>query len=491
MPYTDLAESLRAHFEAADYTLDAVLDRLGEAGQAGLVRNQTMPARGVLGADADPQATLIRLFPLQQPVAADAAARALPVPELVRPGLLESAGDQVRAAIDIRPYGFEDAQGDWSGWVASDLMPGLDGQTTPTRPDYVLGISPASTTLAQLTIPDRVGRALDLGTGCGVQALHLARHADRIVATDLNPRALDLARLTAALNRVEVGFARGDLYAPVADQLFDLIVTNPPYVISPPTASEATLTYRETNRPSDGLVEQVVRDGVARLAPGGTLQVLANWVSDDWRDRLPSWVDGTDADLWVIERERLDVHSYIELWLTDAGLAGSPGWDDAYRNWLDYFAAQSITGVSMGWITLVRAGRPTPLISTEIWPHAVAQPVGPAISAQRAADTLANLPDAELLATALRLAEGIVQETFGEPGAADPAHIVLRSHFGLCRAIEVDTALGGVLGACDGELSLGVLIAAVAGLLGADEAELVLRLLPGVRDAIRDGIVIA
>ena len=50
---------------------------------------------------------------------------------------------------------------------------------TPIRPDFVLGVSSASSTLAQLTVRDPVGRALDLGTGCGVQSLHLARHAER------------------------------------------------------------------------------------------------------------------------------------------------------------------------------------------------------------------------------------------------------------------------------------------------------------------------
>ena len=67
----------------------------------------------------------------------------------------------------------------------------------------MLGVSAASASLAQLTLRRPVGRALDLGTGCGVQSLHLARHADAVVATDLNPRALDLARITFALNGID------------------------------------------------------------------------------------------------------------------------------------------------------------------------------------------------------------------------------------------------------------------------------------------------
>ena len=76
--------------------------------------------------------------------------------------------------MDLRPYATDEAD----FLVFSDLTPGLDTQSTPMRPDFVLGLSSASSTLAQLTVRRPVGSALDLGTGCGVQTLHLARHAD-------------------------------------------------------------------------------------------------------------------------------------------------------------------------------------------------------------------------------------------------------------------------------------------------------------------------
>ena len=85
----------------------------------------------------------------------------------------------------------------------SDLTPGLDSHVAPMRSDFVLGLSSASSTLAQLTIRRPVASALDLGTGCSVQTLHLATHAETITATDVNPRALELAALTLTLNGVE------------------------------------------------------------------------------------------------------------------------------------------------------------------------------------------------------------------------------------------------------------------------------------------------
>ncbi len=140
----------------------------------------------------------------------------------------------------------------------------------------MLGISPASTSLAQLTLRHDVATALDLGTGCGVQALHLAGHADRVVATDVNQRALDLARFNAELNEVadRVDVRNGSFFEPVAGERFDLISTNPPFVISPATGrNEQRLVYRDSGMPGDQVVEHIVRTAPAhlsrrRLVPG-------------------------------------------------------------------------------------------------------------------------------------------------------------------------------------------------------------------------------
>ena len=60
-----------------------------------------------------------------------------------------------------------------------------------------------------------------------MQSLHLARHADEVVATDLNPRALALARLTFALNGIGLDLRLGTCTQPVAGERFDLITSQP------------------------------------------------------------------------------------------------------------------------------------------------------------------------------------------------------------------------------------------------------------------------
>lgn len=491
-------DRLRDRLLAAGYTVDSVLARLGAAGRAGLGRNSTVPARAALGPAAgdDAQATLLRLWVLQDAVPARAVALALGedlLGSLLAAGLIESdAAGAVRAPAPIRPYGAEAGPSTEAvaGWICHDRLPNLDARSERVRADHVLGGSPASTTLAQLTLRRPVGAALDLGTGCGVQSLHLAGHAGRVVATDLNPRALELARVSLRLSGVDADLRLGSLYEPVAGERFDLIVSNPPYVMAPPAPAGERLTYREGSLPGDDLVRRVVVEGARHLAPDGTLQVLCNWAvtaAEPWTERLAGWLRPTGCDALVIERERLDPYEYIEMWLADAGLDRAPDHADRYRAWLDYLAGLGVVGVGLGWISLRNAGRAHPDLRLEEWPFDVHQPVGDAFAAQHRAVDLAERTDAALLATRWRVLPGVVQETTGRPGAADPEHIVLRQGFGLARAVEVDTGLAALVGACDGDLTASEIIAALATLLEVDAEALAADLTPRLRALVADG----
>ena len=480
---------LAAAFTGHDYTVDAVIALIGEPAQRALGRNSTVAAVGAIGDRLDPLAVLTLLWPLQRVVARPAVESALPglIEPLIGAGILVDRGGTVAAGVDIRPYASDDGA---AGWIASDLSPNLDTASAPMRSDWVLGVSPASTTLAQLTVRRPVRRALDLGTGCGVQALHLARHAASVTATDLNPRAIELARLTTSINAVKVDLRLGSLYQPVAGERFDLITSNPPYVMSPPSRDADRLTYREGDLVGDGLVEHVVRRGVDHLAESGVLQVLGNWAhrrGQEWQERLAGWVAGTGCDAHIVQRETLDPYEYIELWLADAGLAGTDGYRDRYTVWLDYFDGLGIEAVGMGWLVLHRAGRDQPQVRIEDWPYPVEQPIGPAFAAELdAVNLVAGLSDQQILQRHWRLAD-VVEETSGIPGEADPQHIVLRQHRGFRRARTMDTETAAILGACDGELSLEQIIASVALLLGADLGSVRQRMLAAVDDLVVDG----
>ncbi|MEW2396353.1 class I SAM-dependent methyltransferase [Streptomyces sp. NPDC046862] len=479
----DVAARLRDALIRAAFTADGLLELLGAPAYAALARSETVPALRATRGDT-PLETLVRLFLLQQPVASARVADVLPVDACLESGWLvragghveghagdsEDSGGDLAATVDVRPYGGPDGE-DW--FIVSDLgcAVGGAGGIGSREEGVVLGVGGASTTLAGITVRTPVGAALDLGTGSGIQALHATRHATRVTATDVNPRALHITALTLALSAAPAADLReGSLFEPVRDdETYDLIVSNPPFVISP----GARLTYRDGGMGGDDLCRALVRQAGERLNEGGFAQFLANWQhveGEDWQDRLRSWVP-RGCDAWIVQREVQDVTQYAELWLRDAGdhRGDAAEYQARYDAWLDEFEARKVRAVGFGWITLRKTGAAEPSITVEEWPHPVEQPLGDTVRAHfERLDYLRGHDDAALLTGHFRLVEEIVQEQVGLPGAEDPEHVVLRQNRGMRRATKVDTVGAGFAGVCDGTLSAGRILDAIAQLVGED-----------------------
>ena len=479
----DWIPRLRDALVAADYTF-GVSDLLGATAHAALSRNETTPGlRRTTG--GSPRETMTRLWLLQATAPLADVERALPglVDELCVAGILERSVGEVAARVDLRPYAADDR----NLWVLGDLTPGLDGGPNRVGPDHVLGISPAATSLAQLTVRQPVGSALDLGTGCGVQSLHLAAHAQKIVATDVNQRALWITGLNAELNSVELDLRAGSFFEPVADERFDLVVTNPPFVISPATGER--LVYRDSGLPGDRAVEHIVRTLPGHLSPGGLGQVLANWAilrDRPWNERLAEWTQGSGCDVWVVQREVLDPAEYVELWIKDAGLHGAADYLTRYDTWLSWLEEQGVEGIGFGWINLRASGGDDRRL--EEWRWEVEQPLGNEVGAHFArVAALRELSDDQLLAVRPRLRPDVVQETHGPVGAEDPSRIVLRQQRGMRRARQVDTVEAALAGASDGDLTVAQLLAALEQILGPDAAGD--DRLAGVRELVAEGFL--
>lgn len=479
----DFVGALRASLLTAGFTYDGVADLLGAEAHAALMRNETTPGRRRT-TGGTPVETLVRLFLLQLRVSLADAERALPgqVDRLTAEGVLEQSVSEVAARLDIRPYATDDAD----LWVVSDLTPGLDGGPQRVGTDHVLGISSASTSLAQLTLRTPVRRALDLGTGCGVQALHLAAHSDEVVATDVNQRALRLTRLNAELNGLaaRVDVREGSFFEPVVGERFDLIATNPPFVISPGTGER--LVYRDSGLPGDRVVEDIVRAAPSYLTDGGWCQVLANWViarDRPWDERLGEWLPG-DCDALVVQREVVDPAVYVELWLKDAGLHGSADYLRRYDTWLSWFGDQGIEAVGFGWVNLRASGAGDVATDFLDWPYDVEQPIAPVIHEWGEAVRARVDLDTRLVART-----DVRQETAGPAGAEDPETIVLRQQRGFRRARQVDTVEAAMVGASDGELSVGEILEAVATLTEADPDLVRDAYLPVARELVREGFL--
>ena len=97
--------------------------------------------------------------------------------------------------------------------------------------------------------------------------------------------------------------------------------------------------------------------------------------------------------------------------------------------------------------------------------------------------------DAQLAASHLTVAPDVTEERHYWPGQDDPTLMTLHQGGGFGRSVQLDTALAALIGACDGELSVGAIIGAMAQLLEADETDLRAELLPRVRELLDDGFL--
>jgi methylase of polypeptide subunit release factors len=505
---TELASDLRR----VGYTLDGVAGLLGESAYRALHRDQVIPALLATesaahgspaggGSAAAALAAVVRLWLLSEPQKRETLDAALPgirTDGLLELGLVEPVpgSELIAARVDLRPYGWaaNDATGnaatDTGGaelWVASDLA--AHQQAGVLRHDHVLGIGQASTTLVQTTIRPHVTKALDLGTGCGIQTFHLLHHADHVTATDISERALAFTRFNLLLNaealrldpdRLEdrVSLRLGSLLDPVAGEEFELVVSNPPFVITPRTLGELAadqFTYRDGGLPGDEIVASLVAALPGVLAPGGTAQLLGNWeiaAGAPWSERPHAWVS-PDVDAWFIQREQVGPEQYAETWLQDASeTRDRQHYQDAYGAYLADFASRNVEGIGFGMVWLRRPLRRDPgtaaITRFEEITYPIEQPIGPHLGAavERSDWLEANsLEDAHLL-----VADDVTEERHQRPGAEHPGVILLRQGAGLRRTNLLSTELAGFVSACDGDLSVGQIIGALEALLGGSLA---------------------
>jgi methylase of polypeptide subunit release factors len=431
-----------------------------------------------------PLDTLLRLLLLGRPVDVETASRAVRptrLEEWVALGLLRPEGEAVIAPLTLQPVG--------------DLVLIHDSHRRyGFSPEYVMGVARTSLNVANLTIRRSCTRVLDVGCGGGFQAFLAARHSDQVVAVDRNPRAVNLARFNAQLNGLaNVEVLEGDFFEPVGDQQFDLIVSNPPYVVSP----ENSFIFRDSGLPGDALCRKIIREASQQLREGGYCQFMCTWAhlsGEDWRERLAGWFTGTGCDAWVLRFETLDPAVYATAWIRESELGAPQMSAERFAAWLAYYERERIEALSNGWITLRKASGQPNWFRCDDAPELL-PPCGESIARGfEARDFLERASrDETLLETRLHVASDVCAEEECQPSPPEWTTTArrLRLTQGLAYACEVNADLLALVGRCDGERPLRILLDDLAATLGQPVADIALAALQVVRRLIEQGFLLA
>ena len=454
-------EALRRALEANGYassSLGATLDTGGSRGPLGSPEDTDAVLRRTAG--GAPYDTLVRLFALARAVPEEAA-RAAVAPVTLRHvmdlGLLERAEEGVRAAVSLLPVG--------DLFVAHDFWPQLTGRASAR--DHVAPVSTASFTVGNLTVRQRCDTALDLGTGSGIQALWSARHADRVIATDTNPRALNLTAFGARLNGLShIELRQGSLYEPVAGCQFGLIVANPPFLIAPRVDHE----YRDSGLPGDAISEQVVRGAPALLTDGGYCTILFNWghrSDDDWADRPVAWVEQSGCDAWILRSAAADPITYASSLLRQETPGDGSRYADRLGEWVAYIEGLGFESISWGAAILRRRRGGANWVRTDALPlDHVRGPCSDQIQRVFAAeDLVAELAEpAGLLDHAFVLCHDheLHQTLHVEKDNWMVQKAVLRQTEGFGFSVQVDRLISAAVGGCDGRRTLRQIVESLA-----------------------------
>jgi len=473
----------RERLRAAGFTETAVSEVL--EGKS----DRTIDVAYVIHRTAEPLPfhSLVRLFLLGIPVATENVVSALSRPGIqcaFESGLIEDLGDNVRAVACLRP---------WRGlFLLSDFLP---PQGEPLPADFVMsGTSASSRLLTRLTVRRRVEQALDLGTGAGIHALLAASHADQVIATDTNKRALNFAAMNARLNGIDhVSFAEGSFFEPVAGEKFDLIVTNPPFIISP----QSGLMFQNAELAGDQVSELILRESPAYLREGAFAVSLISWVhetEEDWASRPRDWVKGSGCDFWLLRATSQDPLNYATGSLRQSEYVGSCRYSELLDKWLEFDRQQGFVRLALGAAILRKR------VSGKNWIHcedlsgaAITSDAGEQIERVFAAeDFLAKTNDDELLDLRLTIHPDHVLEqklVAGDDGWISQS-LVLKPAVGIEHRAEIDPRVLVFLSRCNGTRTVRELISDVSQNDGVDFAAAAAAGLPLVRRLLRAGFLL-
>ena len=340
---TDESRRLRAFFEEAGYTEPSLKKHLGAAE---LPSRQLRNHARLLDRTSAPSTlnALLRWFWLALPVSRTRAEDLIPADVLslmLQARLLKAHGDDLLPrAMLLHVDGF---------LVASDHASAIDRRET----EMVLWPNPTSKFLGRFAVRRPSRATLDLGTGSGILSLAASRWSDSVVATDLNQRAVDCARFNARLNGVEnIETLAGDCFAPVKSRKFDLILSNPPFFITP----QSEYVFCENPMELDGLCRRLVKEAPAHLNEGGYMEMLCEWAQikdQPWQERVAEWLEGSGCDAWVMKGLTQDPEEYAQQRIKETSDNSAQDAEN-YAGYMNYYRQRGVEAIHDGLIVMRR-----------------------------------------------------------------------------------------------------------------------------------------
>lgn len=339
----DKSQTLRAFFEEAGYTESKLRKHLGAA-ELPSPRLRNRPRLADRMSAPTQLNVLLRWFWLGDSQKHDVAEQFVPaeiVSLMLESGLLRHDRNGLSpGAMLLHIDGF---------LVAADHPSAIEKKQS----SMVLWPNPTSKFLGRFAVSRHSRATLDLGTGSGILSLGVAGFSDSVVATDLNERAADCARFNCRFNGIEnVEVLTGDCFAPVSERKFDLILSNPPFFITP----QADYLFCDNSMELDGLCRKLVKEAPAYLNDDGYMQILCEWAQikgQSWEERIAEWVHDTGCDAWVMKGLTQDPEEYAQHRIRET--SSDPAVDDKnYQAYMDYYRRRGVEAIHDGLIVMRR-----------------------------------------------------------------------------------------------------------------------------------------
>lgn len=516
-----VARDLKQALTSKGFTAAGIASFLGPHANDALFRGEPGAVSFSLrGRENAPLAVLIRLFLLHLPTNRDVVDEVLGA-ELTRAiigaGVLGFSGTEiskigqpgqacgevdksrVHALIDVRPHVINGV----NRIVFSDMDASMVLGHVPGS-EHVLGVGAASLSLLSTSGTSPVESVLDLGTGSGIQTLGQLSFAQRIVATDVHPRALDLAEATLAgeagdANNADVSLREGSWFEPAGGERFDRIVSNPPFVVGLP---EVGHVYRDSGLNLDGATELVVSQSPSHLNEGGVAHILGAWIhvaGESWQQRVASWLPSHGVSAWVLQRDVADPALYVGTWLKDESIdPRSTEASERTHAWLQHFADNNVSGIGFGYVAIQKLdeGTPSEIVAEDLTGNVVGT-LGEEIEEYfLRTGWLRDATEEDILSAQYALRPGVAKEEIAIPDGSigmgfTPFAIRLSRTEGPCFSHEVDEHVATIVAGLHPQgMSLSEVVELYAMSKGFDEENLLKAVIAPIVDLVRHGLVL-